>query len=225
LLRALVELSRRHGVPVAMHLAESREELALLRQGTGPFRDLLAEVGAWDPADDARLPRVLDYLRELAKAPRSLVIHGNYLDSEEVEFVAAHRHSMSVVYCPRTHAFFGHEPYPLARLLAAGATVALGTDSRASNPNLSVLDELKYASQAHPAVPKSILLEVATLGGARALGLDAELGTLEPGKRADFAVIALGAKDAADPHELLFAPASHVAGTCLGGQFFTAGNS
>ena len=75
----------------------------------------------------------------LATAHRALVIHGNYLAGDEIDFVAAHRERMSLVYCPRTHAYFGHEPYPLAEMLAAGVRVAVGTDSRASNPDLRLL--------------------------------------------------------------------------------------
>jgi cytosine/adenosine deaminase-related metal-dependent hydrolase len=217
LLSALVELSRKYRVAVAMHLAETREELELLHLGSGPFRELLTELGVWEGAEDARLPYVVEYLAELAKAPRALVIHGNYLDAEEIEFLAAHRQTMSVVYCPRTHAYFGHQSYPLGRMLDAGASVALGTDSRASNPSLSVFEEMKFAAQSHPGVDKAAIVRMTTLGGARALGLEATIGTLERGKRADFAVIALGEGDASDPHELLFAPESRVVGACVGG--------
>jgi aminodeoxyfutalosine deaminase len=219
LLASLVELSQRYRVAVAMHLAESRAELELLHLSSGPFRDLLEDLGVWDASEGARLPYIVEYLAELAKAPRALVIHGNYLDGEEIEFLAAHRQTMSVVYCPRTHAFFRHEPYPLRRMLDAGVTLALGTDSRASNPGLSVLDEMKHAAGAHPRVAKAALLEMATLGGAKALGLDDALGTLEPGKRANLAVVALDERNASDPHELLFARESRVVRTCVNGRW------
>ncbi len=150
LLSALVELSRQYRVPLAMHLAESREELELLNLGSGPFREMLEAVGAWDGAEDARLSCILDYLTELARAERALVIHGNYLDDEEIEFLADHAARMAVVYCPRTHAYFEQEPYPLAKMLAAGMTLGLGTDSRASNPELRMLEEVKAAGAAQP---------------------------------------------------------------------------
>ena len=215
LLSSLVELSRRHGVPLAMHLAESREELELLRAGSGPFRDLLESVGVWE--DDGRLPRIADYLAELAKAPRALVIHGNYLDDEEVEFLAARRQTMSVVHCPRTHHFFGHEPYPLAGRLAAGVSMALGTDSRASNPDLSLFEEMRFVAEHHPNVDSATVLRLGTIGGAVALGLDDRTGTIEPGKQADLAVIAIATASADDPHELLFLPESRVVRSWLRG--------
>jgi cytosine/adenosine deaminase-related metal-dependent hydrolase len=223
LLAGLVELSQRYRVAMAMHLAESREELELLHLSSGPFRDLLEEVGAWEPSEDARLPYVVEYLAELAKAPRALVIHGNYLDGEEIEFLAAHRQTMSVVYCPRTHAYFGHDPYPLQQMLAAGVTMTLGTDSRASNPGLDMLAEIKTAAQAHRQVPAPTLLQMATLGGSKALGLDDEMGTLEPGKLANFAIVDLGgAGESTDPHELLLAPESRVVRTCASGRWVAA---
>jgi len=77
-------------------------------------------------------------------------------------------------------------------MLASGVRVALGTDSRASSPNLNLLEDVRCAIQRHPSVPKSKILELATLGGARALGLEAELGTLESGKRAALAIVRLG---------------------------------
>ncbi|MEX0676216.1 MAG: amidohydrolase family protein [Pirellulales bacterium] len=218
LLSSLVELSRRYRVPLAMHLAETREELELLHLSSGPFRELLESLDAWDPADDARLASIVDYLAQLARAPRALVIHGNYLDGEEIEFLSAHRQTMSVVYCPRSHHFFAHEPYPLARLLAAGVSMALGTDSRASNPDLSIFEEMRFVAAHHPQVDPATVLRLGTIGGAAALALDDRMGTLEPGKAANLAIVALGDDSPADPHELLFAPESRIVGTYVGGQ-------
>ena len=143
LLRQLVERARDRNLPVAMHLAESPEELELLASGSGPFQVLLEERGMWDSEAISHGSTCLDYLRILAEAPRSLVIHGNYLNEQEIEFLAEHRSHMSVVYCPRTHAYFDHDPYPLERMLASGVRVAVGTDSRASNPDLNLLSELR----------------------------------------------------------------------------------
>ncbi len=125
-----------------MHLAESPEELRLLSHGDGPFRDLLADRSMWDESAIPAGTRPLDYLRMLAAAPKALVVHGNYLSAEELQFLATHAASMSLVYCPRTHGFFEHSPYPLRQALDLGVRVAIGTDSRASNPDLSLLAEL-----------------------------------------------------------------------------------
>jgi cytosine/adenosine deaminase-related metal-dependent hydrolase len=202
LLDAVVQLAIAHGVPLAFHLAESREELQLLGSGTGPLRAMLEELGAWEPGAILPSTRPLDYLRALAAAPRSLVIHGNYLAAEELAFLGRHAERMAVVYCPRTHAWFRHADYPLERMLATGAVVALGTDSRASSPDLSLLEEMREAAWRHPAVAPEQFLRMATLNGARALGLDAELGTLEPGKLARLTVVPLPDR-AGDPYQLL----------------------
>jgi aminodeoxyfutalosine deaminase len=218
LLAKLVDLGQRFQVPLAMHLAESREEIELLQTGSGAFRELLERLQSWDPRADARYPRALDYLEQLARAPHALVIHGNYLDQAELDFLADRANTMAVVYCPRTHHFFDHPPYPLARMLAMNITMALGTDSRASNPDLSLFDEMRFVAQNHRQVKPSKTLELGTIAGTRALGLDQQMGTLEPGKLANFVVVQLGADEASDPHELLFAPATRVMQTWLGGQ-------
>jgi cytosine/adenosine deaminase-related metal-dependent hydrolase len=218
LLDHLVALAAERHVPVAMHLAESREELELLRRGTGPWRDFLEARNAWDPSVWRRGARPLDYLRTLTSAPRALVIHGNYLDEEEIALLAEHRRRMAVVYCPRTHAYFGHDPYPLAEMLAARVTVALGTDSRASSPDLSILAEMRFAARQHPGVSPPAVLRLGTLAAAQALGRDRDLGSLEPGKLADLAVVALPDRDSRDPHELLFNSELPVVATWRSGE-------
>jgi cytosine/adenosine deaminase-related metal-dependent hydrolase len=217
LLCGLVDLSRQAGLPVAMHLAESREELELLATGGGAFRTLLQRLDSWQEHPTARLNSVMAYLEALAPAPRALVIHGNYLGDAEIEFLGDYAERMSVVYCPRTHDFFRHDEYPLARMLSRGVSVALGTDSRASNPDLSLWEEMRFVTQRHPQLSLAQVLELGTRGGARSLGLAATLGTLEAGKLANLAVIELSTP-ADDPHVALFAPGSSVRETWLRGQ-------
>jgi aminodeoxyfutalosine deaminase len=191
LLRALVTAAHRRNLPMAMHIAESREELQLLRDGTGPFHELLDERSMWDPEAIPHGSTAFDFLTMLANAPRALIIHGNYLDDDELEFLATHRDRMSLVYCPRTHAYFRHSPYPLAKALATGVRVALGTDSRASNPDLSLLSEMRYITQVHPAIDTEDVLRMGTLNGAEALGRDAEVGSITPGKVANLVAVPL----------------------------------
>ncbi len=147
LLRQLIALACERDLPVAMHLAESADEIELLNRGGGAFQELLEERSMWDAAAIPRGSLPLDYLRQLATAPRSLVIHGNYLDDDERAFLATHRGRMSLVYCPRTHAYFSYPPYPLAELLADGIRMALGTDSRASSPDLDLLAEMRHIAR------------------------------------------------------------------------------
>ncbi len=188
--------------PVAMHLAESPEEMELLATGQGPMREFLESIGAWE-AEAWHIRRPLDYLQSLARAERSLVVHGNFLGDEEIAFAARHRDRMAVVYCPRTHAWFGHKRYPLEEMLSAGVLMALGTDSRASNPDLSVLAEMRYLFKIFPAVSPADILELGTLGGAQALGVAAERGSLEVGKLAHLCAVPLPGAASGDPYEML----------------------
>ncbi len=205
LLRQLVELARRRNLPVAMHLAESAEEIELLAAGTGEFQELLDERSMWDAAAIHGGSRPLDYLRLLAEAPRALVIHGNYLEADESDFLAARAERMSLVVCPRTHAYFGHPPYPLADMLAAGVRVALGTDSRASNPDLNLLAEMRHVARIHPTIDPHAIVRMGTLAGAEALGLDWRVGSLTAGKLANAIAVPLPPGATGSPQEMLAA--------------------
>ena len=218
LLDAIATLAARSGTLLSMHLAESREEMQLLRWGTGPLRELLAARGRWEASRFTVPKRPLDYLKRLAQAGRALVVHGNYLDDEEIAFLGQHRAGLSVVYCPRSHAHFGHSPYPLAKMLAAGVRVALGTDSRASAPDLSVLAEMRAAARQHREVPGEAIVRMATLDAARALGWQHEMGSLEPGKLAHLTVVALPEGAETDPYALLLDGQTPVVGRWYRGR-------
>ena len=197
LLERLVEEATTQGLPVAMHLAESREELELLAHGTGPLRELLEERSMWDPRAIVPGTVPLDYLRTLARVPRAIVVHGNYLSPMEIDFLAGKRDRMSVIYCPRTHAYFQHVDYPLREMLTAGVSMALGTDSRASNPDLSLLSEMRFIAQSHRLPPHKII-KMATLSGAEALGVADCIGSLSPGKWANLIALSCDTRDPAE---------------------------
>ncbi|MBN1589604.1 MAG: amidohydrolase family protein, partial [Pirellulales bacterium] len=163
---------------------------------------------------------VLGYLQTLSGAHRALVIHGNYLADEDVAFLTEHADRMAVVYCPRTHAFFQHDPYPLEKLLAAGVGVALGTDSRASSPDLSMLAEMREVHRRHPGIEPGTLVRLATLGGATALGQQHRLGAIELGRRADLIAVALPEEAGAttDPYRWLLESDTPVVAVWCGGR-------
>ncbi len=211
LLKSAVALARTAARPVAMHLAETEAELELLADGTGEFRELLTEFGIWrDGLFGGARP--LTWLETLAAAPRSLIVHGNYFVEDELQFLAARPH-MTLVYCPRTHAAFGHRHHPWRRLLELGGSVAFGTDSRASNPDLSLFAELQFVAKQHPDLSHLTLLDLATRGGRRALrgDVDAERST-------DFTLIKLASPHAGDLTCDLFAPSSQVVGLLRGAR-------
>ena len=118
--------------------------------------------------------------------PPGLLAHFNYAAPGDAERVARAGHV--VVYCPRSHRFFGHPPHPYREFAQAGVTVAIGTDSLASNENLCLLEELRFVRRETPNPPPAeTLLRMVTLDAARALGLQGQFGSLEPGKQADLA--------------------------------------
>ncbi|MFI4876569.1 MAG: amidohydrolase family protein [Blastopirellula sp. JB062] len=190
---AAAKLSAATQTPLAMHLAESQEELQLLDRQIGPFRDMLEAFGAWRSDAFRRGGRPLEYLRLIAEAHRALVIHGNYLDAAELDFVAERRATMTVVYCPRTHAYFEHARYPLPELLRRNAAIAIGTDSRASNPDLAVWRDVRAAAAAFPEVAPDAFWPMVTQTPAAALGVDDRYGSLAVGKRAALIQFRVGA--------------------------------
>jgi cytosine/adenosine deaminase-related metal-dependent hydrolase len=113
---------------------------------------------------------------------RVLAVHGVQMTREDLERLAAR--GTTLVACPRSNAFTGAGAPPISRFYEAGVAVAVGTDSLASTPDLNMFSELAAMRRLAPDVPASRLIESATITGARALGFDAEFGTLEPGKRA-----------------------------------------
>lgn len=224
-------------LPLAMHVAESREEVELLAVASGPMRAMLENFGIWREGYFGRggvLQRPVDVLRALAGDPKkpvtnatALVVHGNYLDAAAMDFLAAAPRPMVVVYCPRTHAYFGHEPYPLVELLRRNIPVALGTDSRASNPDLSILAELRHVALHFPDLPSKQVLAMATINGASALMRSDECGSIEVGKSADLAVVELNATQRSansdadshnDPIRQLFHSDGDVLATIAAGQ-------
>jgi cytosine/adenosine deaminase-related metal-dependent hydrolase len=201
-----------------MHLAESREEIQWMEEGNGPLKDLLVDLGAYDPAAASCCSRPLDYLEMLAVAGRVLIIHGNYLSHDEIGLLADHAETMALVYCPRTHQYFGHDRFPLERMLTSGVTVCLGTDGRASSPDLDLLAEIRHVRQHHPELNPQIVLQLGTLLGAKALGRDAEIGTLQTGKYANLAIVPLPNRKSAGPYDLLFDSDKPAAATWFRGK-------
>jgi cytosine/adenosine deaminase-related metal-dependent hydrolase len=185
-----------NGYTMAVHLAESPAEVELLTHHTGPFVPFLQELGVWEPGGLA--PSLNWIVARTRRASSVLFIHANYLPPDTPV-----RRNVTIVYCPRTHAAFGHPPHPFRNFLARGVRVALGTDSLASNPDLSVLAEARFLHERYPDVPGDVVFRMMTLAGAEALGWQDETGSLAPGKSADLVVVPLPREDRPDPHRLV----------------------
>ncbi|WP_437192398.1 amidohydrolase family protein [Planctomicrobium sp. SH527] len=202
LFEGLCELAADASVPVAMHLAESPAEIELLENGTGPLADLFSSMGIWRDGVIPRQTRPLNYLECLAELPRVIVAHGNLLTSDEMEFMARHS-QMSVAYCPRTHAAMQTGEHPWQEMKRLGIRVTLGTDSRASNPDLSLWNELLFLAGRFPEIDASELLRMATADAADALGWE-DQGRIEPGLLANLVLISLPESGVNDPQRCLF---------------------
>jgi aminodeoxyfutalosine deaminase len=214
----LLATARARGLPAAMHLAESCAEEDLLARGIGPFRDLLESLGAWPAAAPPRLLSAADWISRLARGPRGIVVHGTHLDRDPVALarLARHRDRLAVAICPRTtRAISGVLP-PLASFREAGLRVAIGTDSLASNPDLSVLAECRTLVDAGLTSPAAALT-MATLHGAWALMLDHQCGSLTIGRPADLAILH-PATPHADPFTAALAPDTRLVATLRAGR-------
>lgn len=188
---ALYEACAELGVPIATHISESRSEIAYLISGEGPwgaYRHLLIDpIGT----TGARMLAAHDLL-----GPNVVAAHCVTLDPEEVDLFAAT--ATGVAHCPRSNAALGCGVAPLRELADAGVPVGVGTDSPASAPSFDFFDELRSVlltararAQRPDAMSAAEALELGTLGSARALGLDGDIGSLVAGKQADLQVVSL----------------------------------
>jgi cytosine/adenosine deaminase-related metal-dependent hydrolase len=209
---ALIRAIAWNGHLMAIHLAESRAELDLIERHEGPFVGFLEELRVWSPDD--LVPSVDWVLWRTRRASFALLIHGNYLQPS-----ANIPPNATLVYCPRTHAAFGHPPHPFREFLARGVRVALGTDSLASNPDLDILAEARFVHGKYADVPGATLLRMITLSGAEALGWADDTGSLTPGKSADLVVLPLPDEERSDPHLLVLESALRVAKTLFRGAW------
>lgn len=179
------------GLPQATHFAESAAEREWLLHGTGDWSPL---AGLLVPPPGETGIRLL--ASEGLLGPGLVAAHCVHADGEEIALLAAN--GVGVAHCPRSNGYLGCGVAPLEELLAAGVAVSIATDSPASTPSLDLFEEIRSAivgARARGGRPDALsaarALELATLGGARVLGMDDRIGSLVPGKQADLAVISL----------------------------------
>src|SRR5881409_1246144 len=181
LYRAVADLAGRDALPLAVHLAESRAETMLVRDGTGPFAEALRARGI---AVTPRGCSPVEYLLRLGVLERAtgwLCIHCVQVDKRDIDILR--QAGVGLAHCPRSNRAHGHGTAPLAAFRRAGLRVGLGTDSV-----VSVGDSTLWAEAAAAGLEGEEALRMLTIEGARALGLEREIGSLEVGKQADLAV-------------------------------------
>jgi 5-methylthioadenosine/S-adenosylhomocysteine deaminase len=186
-------LATKYGVPVLIHVAETEVELGTSRK---------AHAGMSPVA----------YLQSIAFwGPRTVVNHGIWVDAADMKILRSHQ--VAVSHNPESNMKLASGIAPVPEYLAAGMTVGLGTDGAASNNDLDMFEAMRFAAFLHKvktgdprAIPATVALELATIGGAKALGLDARIGSLEADKRADLAVVSM----ASARQTPLYDPVSHI---------------
>jgi len=193
LFRAVAEYAERNGLPIAVHIAEGEAEQEFVVSGAGVFADALRRRGITVAPRARSCVEVLKNTGVLARKP--LLIHCVRVDHADIEAMA----DCGVAHCPVSNAKLGHGVAPLLAMQDAGLAVGLGTDSMASNNQMDLLGEARAAVLAqraslrrHDVLNAGAALALATIGGARALGLENEIGSLEAGKFADLAAFPLG---------------------------------
>lgn len=213
---AAIELATEHNAPLTMHFLETADEARWLHEGGGRVADYLSRYqvrrGESTPPGD-----VLKHLESCGALGRKMLLaHVNYVDDATIARLAASR--CSVVWCPRTHSYFGHPPHRWRELLAAGVNVCLGTDSLASTPTLSMLDEMRYIQTCFPDSEPATILAMATRHGAEALAMSHAVGTLSPGKRADIIAVRWSTNGPQDPLRNLLHGTGDLVKVWIGGE-------
>jgi cytosine/adenosine deaminase-related metal-dependent hydrolase len=183
-----------------MHVAESRDELKLLQGRKSGFEKLYKAAG-WDRAWSPSAASPFEYLNNLGLlGPGFLAVHAVHATDSDIRLIRAS--GTPVAHCPRSNRETGVGRMPLHKFLNAGITVGLGTDSLASSPSLNLWDEMRYAFHSHKAdgVPARTIMELATGGGAKALGMADSIGSLTPGMKADIIAVSLPNRSSGDLH-------------------------
>ena len=189
LYESVTETAEKFGMPVMTHVAESREEWEMFRHARGELYEFMLRLGRWmHDCHHERTP-LAHLFHHTGFGPRWILAHMNELDESDITLLASipRADRPSIVHCPGSHRYFRHAPFRLAKLLELRMNICLGTDSLASTYSLSMFDEMRILADREQWLHPADVVAMATLHGARALGLNA--GKIEPGALADLIAI------------------------------------
>jgi cytosine/adenosine deaminase-related metal-dependent hydrolase len=203
LFRWCEEIAQREHILLTTHLAESREEMEMFRDASGPLYKFIKSIGRQmnDCGNETPLVLFLDLIGSggSPNRPRAIelnrpylswiVAHLNELTESDFDLLERSNSRFHVVHCPRSHNYFGHSPFAFERLRSLGFNVCLGTDSLASNETLSLFDEMRSFQKEFPSVSAEEILQMVTVNPARALRYENTLGKIRPGFEADLIAV------------------------------------
>jgi cytosine/adenosine deaminase-related metal-dependent hydrolase len=222
LLRCTATAARRRRLRVATHVAESGTEFEMFMHARGEMFDWLARNHR-DMNDCNGVSPVQLLARQQALGPHLVAVHVNYLTPGDAQLLAQTK--TSVVHCPRSHDYFRHAAFPRKTLAKAGVNICLGTDSLATvrtHPRreleLNLFHEFRKFSASQPALSPEEIIRMATVNGARALGLRGSVGELTPGSFADLIALPFAGRRAT-MHDAVLQHTGNVAASMIGGEW------
>ncbi|MFM8214953.1 MAG: amidohydrolase family protein [Pirellula sp.] len=200
LVQQAAESQSQHRGLLSMHLAESLEEIEYADANSGPFKQWITP---WvDEPHIANRGTIDEYLKLLLESYRVLIAHGNYLSVSQIDQMVPYRDRVAVVYCPRTHSHFRHQEHPAKILADWGIGLFLGTDSKYSNPDLSLFEEWKTACKKFPDLGARYWMAQCTICPAKFLGVDQQLGNIREGIESLLTWVPTGDRTIATEEEL-----------------------
>ncbi len=222
LLRLSAALARKKKWRLCTHLSESAEEFEMFQNASGGMFDWLQRHRR-DMSDCGLGSPVKHAARHGLLSENLLAVHLNYLARGDAALLGRHR--VSIVHCPRSHDYFRHAAFPRARLAGAGSNLCLGTDSLASQrrygkqkPELNLFEEMRQLAASDRSISPREILRMATLQGARALGLAGRTGELSNNTAADVIAIPAGTV-LSNPYDTVLAHTGPVLASLIGGRW------
>jgi cytosine/adenosine deaminase-related metal-dependent hydrolase len=222
LLQRTARVAQKRKWRVSVHVAESVQEFEMFQDARGEMHDWLKR-NERDNSDCGLGSPVAHLARHKLLGENVLAIHANCLARGDATLLA--KTKTHVVHCPRSHDYFQHPPFERARLAKAGVNICLGTDSLATvrkngkqNPELDLFAEMRALADQDKSIPAVEILELATVNGARALGLAGKVGELSPGAFADLITVPFAGKISRVP-ETLLAHAGNVGASMIQGRW------
>ena len=200
LYRRCQEVARREKILLTTHLAESREEMEMFREKSGPLYEFMKNIRR--PMDDCGqetpLEKFVGLLRDASLPAQWIVAHLNELADSDFKLLQELTSKFHIVHSPRSHDYFGHSRFPFEKLRALGFNICLGTDSLASNESLSLFGEMRAFQRSEPGISPDKVLEMATVNAGVALDQSphsGKLGRIRPGFQADLIAVPCSGDD------------------------------